>query len=134
MEDLDSLKEEVKNWADENADDTNNLMHRYFEATQLRHWCEIANEAQNVYELMFGEDVDLLLRVRELKIPFTILRKNMLYYRVHPNSMMSNPDPRISSDFRLATFKSLKRRRSSGKINEPLPHFSSFLEPTHEPS
>jgi glycosyltransferase involved in cell wall biosynthesis len=85
-------------------------------------------------ELRFGEDVDLLLRVRELNIPFTILRKNMLYYRVHPDSMMSNPDPRKASDFSLATFKSLKRRRSSGKILETLPDFSSFLESDHEPS
>jgi len=58
MEDLASLKEEVKNWADEKADDTNNLMHRYFEATQLRHWCEVANEAQHVYELMFGMELE----------------------------------------------------------------------------
>ena len=58
MEDLASLKEEVKNWADEKADDTNNLMHRYFEAAQLRHWCEIANEAQHVYELMFNQELE----------------------------------------------------------------------------
>jgi len=85
-------------------------------------------------ELKFGEDVDLLLRVRELNIPFTILKKNMLYYRLHPDSMMSNPDPRKASDFRLAAFKSLKRRLSLGIINDPLPNFSSFLEASHERS
>jgi len=113
---------------------TESIFHVHVGACLYRKSCIALFEYLFDPELMFGEDVDLLLRVRELKIPFTILRRNMLYYRVHPNSMMSNPDPRKSSDFRLATFKSLKRRRSSGKINEPLPHFSSFLESTHEPS
>ncbi len=58
MEDLASLKKEVKNWADEEADDTNNLMHRYFEATQLRHWCDVADEARHVYKLMFAEELE----------------------------------------------------------------------------
>ena len=39
--------------------------------------------------LMYSEDVDLLLRVREAEIDFTILRGIMLYYRRHADSMMA---------------------------------------------
>jgi hypothetical protein len=55
MEQLADLKEELKNWEAEDSDDVNNLLHRYFESTQLLDWCEIADEARVAYELMFDE-------------------------------------------------------------------------------
>jgi hypothetical protein len=55
MEQLADLKEELKNWEAEDSDDVNNLLHRYFESTQLLDWCDIADEARVAYELMFDE-------------------------------------------------------------------------------
>jgi hypothetical protein len=55
MEQLADLKEELKNWEAEDSDDVNNLLHRYFESTQLLDWCDIADEARVAYELMFEE-------------------------------------------------------------------------------
>ena len=54
-ENINDLKKELENWDAEDADDTNNLLHRYFEATGLSDWCDIGDEACTVYELMFGE-------------------------------------------------------------------------------
>lgn len=120
--------------APEENSKTESIFHVHVGACLYRKSCFRRLEYVFDTDLKFGEDVDLLLRVRELKIPFTILKNNMLFYRVHPDSMMSNPDPRKASDFRLAAFKSLKRRRSSGHIQEPLPNFSTFLESNDESS
>ena len=43
--------------------------------------------------LVYCEDVDLLIRVREAGIAFTILRAITLYYRRHGNSMMTQKIP-----------------------------------------
>jgi glycosyltransferase involved in cell wall biosynthesis len=79
--------------------------------------------------LVYSEDVDLLLRVREHNIPFTILRCVSLYYRQHPASMMSQPDPRKEMGFKLAAHKSLLRRRAAGTLGQPLRDFFTYLEP-----
>ena len=79
--------------------------------------------------LLYAEDVDLLLRVREQGVPFTILRSVELYYRQHAASMMAVPHPRKDSDFRLATLKSMQRRRAAGTLALPLRDFASYLEP-----
>jgi glycosyltransferase involved in cell wall biosynthesis len=78
--------------------------------------------------LRFGEDSDLLLRVREQGIPFTILRAVMLFYRRHPDSMMVQPDPRHAVDFRRSVTLSLMRRRKLGQLTD-LPLFETYLEP-----
>jgi glycosyltransferase involved in cell wall biosynthesis len=80
-------------------------------------------------DFLYSEDVDLLLRVREAGVPFTILRSVELYYRHHPSSMMAQKDPRKEACFRLAARKSLMRRRARGVQTVPLPDFSNFLEP-----
>jgi glycosyltransferase involved in cell wall biosynthesis len=80
-------------------------------------------------DFRYSEDVDLLLRVREAAVPFTILRSVELYYRQHPASMMAQKDPRREADFRLAARKSLLRRRAKGVANSPLRDFASYLEP-----
>jgi GT2 family glycosyltransferase len=78
--------------------------------------------------LLYSEDVDLLLRVREAGIGFTILRAVTLYYRKHESSMMAQRNPRKSADFRRAVAMSLVRRRVAGK--PPIDHnlFETFLE------
>lgn len=58
IENLEDLREELKRWDADDADDTNNLLHRYFEATQLSDWFSIGDEACVVYELMFGEKLE----------------------------------------------------------------------------
>ena len=78
--------------------------------------------------LLYAEDVDLLLRVREAAIDFTILRAVMLYYRRHGNSMMTQKTSRKQGDFRRAVAMSLMRRRAAGKPPIDQNMFESFLE------
>lgn len=78
--------------------------------------------------LLYGEDVDLMLRVREAAVPFTILRSVELFYRRHPASLMAADNPRQQADFRLATHKSILRRRAAGTLATPLRDFASFVE------
>jgi glycosyltransferase involved in cell wall biosynthesis len=82
--------------------------------------------------LYTGEDTDLLLRLREADVPFTILRSIELYYRQHPASMMAQNDPRKHGAFRNAVRKSLLRRRAAGTLDVPLRAFASYLEPERE--
>jgi glycosyltransferase involved in cell wall biosynthesis len=79
--------------------------------------------------LVYSEDVDLMLRVRESQRPFTILRSSELYYRRHAASMMAQPDPRREQSLKLAAHKSLLRRRAAGMLTTPLKDFSTYLEP-----
>jgi glycosyltransferase involved in cell wall biosynthesis len=78
--------------------------------------------------LRFAEDVDLFLRLRELAVPFVILRAVTLYYRRHEGQMMLSRDPRQETDFRRAVMLSFQRRKRLGMIRE-LPLFEAFLEP-----
>ena len=78
--------------------------------------------------LLYSEDVDLLLRVREAGINFTILRGIMLYYRKHESSMMARDNPRKSSDFRRAVALSVARRRAGGNAPMDLNLFETFVE------
>jgi len=78
--------------------------------------------------LRYSEDVDLLLRIREQAIPFTILRAVTLYYRRHPGSMMVQPDPRRALDFSRSVALSMARKRALGLTGD-LPPFESFVEP-----
>lgn len=80
-------------------------------------------------DFLYSEDVDLMLRVRENGIPFSILRSVELYYRRHPTSLMAQTDPRKDAGFRLAAHKSMVRRRRAGKLQTPLPDFAQYLEP-----
>ena len=58
MENLKDLKEELKNWEADDSDETGNLLHRYFEATQLRDWCSLADEARVVHKIMFNDKLE----------------------------------------------------------------------------
>jgi len=77
---------------------------------------------------LYSEDVDLLMRIRENRVPFTILRDVTLYYRRHPNSMMSQNNPRKHSDFRMAVARSLARRRGYNAAPTDLGSLEQFLE------
>lgn len=111
---------------------TQHLFHVHVGACLYRKSCfSILGKAFDE-DFVFGEDVDLLLRLRESGLRFDILRSIELYYRVHPNSMMSNPHPKKASDFRLAAYKSLQRRRSAGTLLNPIPQFVDYLVPPSE--
>jgi glycosyltransferase involved in cell wall biosynthesis len=77
---------------------------------------------------LYSEDVDLLMRVRERRIPFVILRDVTLYYRRHATSMMSQDNPRKHSDFRMALARSLARRRKHNAAAADLGSLEQFLE------
>jgi glycosyltransferase involved in cell wall biosynthesis len=79
--------------------------------------------------LLYAEDVDLLLRLREAGIDFSILQAVMLYYRKHGASMMAQKNPRKTADFRRAVAKSVVRRRSAGLPAVDLNSFEAFFEP-----
>lgn len=78
---------------------------------------------------LYSEDVDLMLRVRESDLGFTILRETTLYYHRTGNSMMDRSDPRKWADFRRAVALSLTRRRGADGTVRELPAFASYLEP-----
>ncbi len=80
-------------------------------------------------DFLYSEDVDMMLRVRESGVPFTILRSVELYYRKHAASMMAQNNPLKAASLHLAARKSLLRRRAAGRLNSPLRDFSSYLEP-----
>ena len=78
--------------------------------------------------LLYSEDVDLLLRIREADIPMTILRAHTLYYRRHDGSLMSKSDHAKERDFKSALANSLVRRRRKGSV-APLAPFETLIEP-----
>lgn len=77
--------------------------------------------------LLYSEDVDLLLRIREADIPMTILRARTLYYRRHDASLMARTTPAKERDFKRVIAGSLMRRRRKGA--GPLPPFETLIEP-----
>lgn len=75
---------------------------------------------------LYSEDVDLMLRLRETDLPFTIMNEITLYYRRHGNSMTSELTDREKQDFNRAVFNSLKRRKLAGRT-DPLAPFNQFV-------
>lgn len=78
---------------------------------------------------VYSEDVDLLLRVREAGLAFSILRTPELYYRRHAASMMAQDTPLKDASLGLAMSRSLQRRRRAGTLGTPLRDFASYVEP-----
>ena len=59
MDEIQALKDRMRNWADDDYDeDISDLMHAYFEATKLRDWCDIADEARHLWEFLFDEPLE----------------------------------------------------------------------------
>lgn len=65
-------------------------------------------------DLRYAEDWDILLRMRDADIAFTVLDVPALYYRQHAGSTMASGDPQIISDLHKAMFRSILRRRKAG--------------------
>lgn len=81
--------------------------------------------------LLYSEDVDLLLRIREADLPMTIIRARTLYYRRHDSSLMSQTTSAKERDFKRVIAASLVRRRREGA--GPLPPFETLIEPEAGP-
>jgi glycosyltransferase involved in cell wall biosynthesis len=77
---------------------------------------------------LFAEDLDLLMRIFEARIPVAALRCETLYYRRHPHSLMSQLNPRKQRDFHRALARSIKRRAALG-LRGNLPRMDELLEP-----
>ncbi|WP_108880277.1 glycosyltransferase [Anderseniella sp. Alg231-50] len=74
----------------------------------------------------YSEDVDLMLRIREASLPFTIMNEITLYYRRHDNSMTTTLTTTEKRDFHRSLINSLKRRKAAG-ITEPLTPFADVV-------
>lgn len=79
--------------------------------------------------LMYSEDVDLLMRIREAEIGFSILPRETLYYRKHAASMMAQNNNRKKTDFSRVVAMSVARRRADGRPPLDFPPLETFLEP-----
>lgn len=77
-------------------------------------------------DFLYSEDVDLMLRIREANIPFTIMNEITLYYRRHDSSMTTHLTHEEKRDFNRALMNSLKRRRASGRT-APLERFAQWV-------
>ncbi len=77
---------------------------------------------------LYSEDTDFVLRMLEAGVPMTVLRQEVLYYRRHPDSLMSQSNPRKQRDFHRALALSIKRRSALG-IRGDLPRLEDLLEP-----
>lgn len=78
-------------------------------------------------DMLYSEDVDLILKIRESDFPMTILRYVTLYYRRHENAMTARMTCDESKSFNMAILRSMMRRRAAGN-NEPFTPFSSLIE------
>ena len=77
-------------------------------------------------DFLYSEDVDLMLRIREASIPFTIMNDIVLFYRRHDHSMTTQHTREEKRDFQRALMNSLKRRKAAG-ITAPLTPFRDVL-------
>lgn len=80
----------------------------------------------------YAEDVDLMLRLRDSKLPMTILDHVTLYYRRHDQSMTARYTATEKRDFHRALMRSMSRRKVDGRLI-PLAPFSSLIERMPEP-
>ena len=80
-------------------------------------------------DLLYGEDVDLLLRLRDAELPLAFLRATTLFYRRHDQSMMQTASERRARDLNRALFKSLTRRRARGLPPAREFRFEDYCEP-----
>lgn len=79
-------------------------------------------------DLLYAEDIDFILRLLEARVPLTVMREEVLYYRRHPDSLMSQSDSRGRKDFHRALARSIRRRAAAG-ITGNLPALADFLAP-----
>ena len=105
---------------------TNDIFHVHLGAAVFRR--SVFDKLGQFHEdMLYSEDVDLILKIRESEFPMTILRHVTLYYRRHENAMTSKMTRDESKSFNMAILRSMMRRRAAG-ISEPFTPFSSLIE------
>jgi glycosyltransferase involved in cell wall biosynthesis len=77
-------------------------------------------------KFLYSEDVDLMLRIREAGIAFSIMDDITLFYRRHDNSMTSKLTGEEKRDFNRALTLSLMRRKKSGNLT-PFKPFRDYV-------
>jgi glycosyltransferase involved in cell wall biosynthesis len=77
---------------------------------------------------LYSEDTDFVLRMLEAGVPISVLRQEVLYYRRHAGSLMSQSNPRKLRDFHRVLALSIKRRAALGTPGD-LPRLEDLLEP-----
>jgi glycosyltransferase involved in cell wall biosynthesis len=82
--------------------------------------------------LLYAEDTDFILRVFEARLPATALRREVLYYRRHRQSLMAQADERKQRDFHRTVARSIRRRAELG-IRGNLPRMEELLEDAPAP-
>jgi glycosyltransferase involved in cell wall biosynthesis len=82
--------------------------------------------------LLYAEDTDFILRVFEAGLPATALRRDVLYYRRHRESLMAQADPRKQRDFHRTLARSIRRRAALG-LRGNLPRMEELLEDAPAP-
>lgn len=58
-------------------------------------------------ELLFAEDIDFFMRLRDHQMTLFFVRATVLYVRLHGNSMMASNKSRKQSDLRRAVMNSI---------------------------
>lgn len=78
--------------------------------------------------LLYGEDVDWFLRVREHTVPLVFLQEITLHYRIHKDSLMS--DTRLAKLYLLQVLKkSLARRAAAnGGVVKPMAEMTDLQD------
>ena len=76
---------------------------------------------------LYSEDTDFMLRTLEAGVPISVLRQEVLYYRRHADSLMSQRNPRKRLDFHRSLALSIKRRSALGMKGD-LPRLQDLLE------
>lgn len=104
---------------------TSKIFHVHLGATIYRR--EVFEEVGLFDEAFtYSEDVDLMLRIREASVPFTIMEEITLYYRRHDDSMTASLTATEKLDFHRSLINSIKRRKAAG-ITEPLTPFADLM-------
>jgi len=80
-------------------------------------------------DYLYAEDVDFLLRARDLGVRIAVLQDVVLYYRQHRGSMMRANDPRRYKDLRKAMLGSAIRRKRMGLPPETEQFLVGQMEP-----
>ncbi len=80
-------------------------------------------------DLLYSEDLDMHLRMRDFDIPVAVLDVPLLYWRQHDESMTSLPDPRRYTDIRITMLKSIRRRRQLGLPPTDRQVLTGYVEP-----
>jgi glycosyltransferase involved in cell wall biosynthesis len=82
--------------------------------------------------LLYSEDTDFILRSFEARVAVTALRREVLYYRRHEQSLMAQLDERKQRDFHRTLARSIRRRAALG-LRGNLPRMEDLLEAAPAP-